>query len=142
MLDQTDMLIINLLMKNSRMQMQEIGEEVHLTGQAVRNRISRMEKLGIIEGYTIKLNSKAIGKEVTAYVTVFMKTTDHVSFQKYINYNSLIVEAHRISGEGCYLLKVIASSQAELVSLLDEILPYGNYKLNLSVQNIKVSSGK
>lgn len=52
MLDQTDLKILELLLSNSRMQWQEIGEQVHLTGQAVKNRIDRMEKLGVIEGYT------------------------------------------------------------------------------------------
>ena len=137
MLDQTDLQILNLLTKNSRMQWQEIGEEVHLTGQAVRNRINKMEKLGVIQGYTIKINSKIIGKELTAFVTIFMKTTDHGSFQKYIQDNPLISEANRISGEGCYLIKVIASTQEEIVGILDEILKYGNYKVNLSIENIK-----
>ena len=137
MLDQTDIQILNMLTKNSRMQLQEIGEEVHLTGQAVRNRINRMEKLGVIEGYTIKINSKMLGKELIAFVTIFMKTTDHVSFQKYIQNNRLISEAHRISGDGCYLLKVTASKQDEIVGILDEILKYGNYQLNLSIENIK-----
>ncbi|PRR83631.1 Lrp/AsnC family transcriptional regulator [Clostridium vincentii] len=137
MLDQTDIQILNLLTKNSRMQWQEIGEEVHLTGQAVRNRIKKMEKLGVIQGYTIKINSKMIGKELTAFVTIFMKTTNHGSFQKYIQNNLLIAEANRISGEGCYLIKVIASTQEELVGILDEILKYGNYKVNLSIENIK-----
>lgn len=137
MLDQTDLQILNLLTKNSRMQWQEIGEEVHLTGQAVRNRINRMEKLGVIKEYTIKINSEMTGKELTAFVTIFMKTTDHASFKKYIQNNTLISEANRISGEGCYLLKVTASSQEEIVELLDEVLEYGNYKLNLSIENIK-----
>ena len=137
MLDETDIQILNLLTKNSRMLLQEIGEEVHLTGQAVRNRINRMEKLEVIEGYTIKINSQMLGKTLTAFVTVFMKTTDHASFQKYIQNNNLISEANRISGEGCYFLKVTASTQTEIVRLLDEILKYGNYKLNLSIENIK-----
>lgn len=137
MLDQTDLQILNCLTKNSRMQWQEIGEEVHLTGQAVRNRINKMEKLGVIEGYTIKINPKMVGKELTAFVTIFMKTTDHGSLQKYIQNNRLIVEANRISGEGCYLIKVIASTQEEIVKILDEILKYGNYKVNLSIENIK-----
>jgi len=137
MIDQTDIQILNLLKKNSRMQWQEIGEEVHLTGQAVKNRISKMEKAGVIEGYTVNINSAIIGKDVTAFITVFMKTTDHLSFKKYINNNSLVTEAYRISGDGCYMLKLIASTQAEIVNFLDEILKYGNYKLNLSIQNIK-----
>lgn len=137
MLDQTDTQILSLLTKNSRMQWQEIGEEVHLTGQAVKNRISKMEKSSVIKGYTININSELLGKNLTAFITVFMKTTDHLSFKKYINNNSLVTEAHRISGDGCYILKLTASTQAEIVDFLDEILKYGNYKLNLSIQNIK-----
>ncbi|MBX4259155.1 Lrp/AsnC family transcriptional regulator [Clostridium estertheticum] len=137
MLDQTDTQILSLLTKNSRMQWQEIGEEVHLTGQAVKNRISKMEKSGVIKGYTVNINPKLLGKNLTAFITVFMKTTDHLSFKKYINNNSLVTQAHRISGDGCYILKLTASTQAEIVDFLDEILKYGNYKLNLSIQNIK-----
>lgn len=137
MLDHTDIQILNLLTKNSRMQWQDIGEEVHLTGQAVRNRINKMEKLSVIEGYTIRINFAKIGKEVTAFVTIFMKTTDHAAFQEYICNNNLIFEADRISGEGCYLLKVNAANQQEIVGFLDEILKYGNYKVNLSIENIK-----
>ncbi|MBU3098673.1 MULTISPECIES: Lrp/AsnC family transcriptional regulator [Clostridium] len=137
MLDQTDTQILSLLTKNSRMQWQEIGEEVHLTGQAVKNRISKMEKSDVIKGYTVNINSEILGKNLTAFITVFMKTTDHLSFKKYINNNSLVTEAHRISGDGCYILKLTASTQAEIIDFLDEILKYGNYKLNLSIQNIK-----
>lgn len=137
MLDETDIQILKLLTENSRRQLQEIGEKVHLTGQAVRNRINRMERLGVIEGYTIRINSAKIGKEIAAFITVFMKTTEHKGFKDYIRKNSFICKADRISGEGCYLLKVNAANQQEIVDLLDEILQYGNYKVNLSIENIK-----
>ncbi len=137
MVDQTDLEILNLLSENSRMQWQEIGEEVHLTGQAVRNRINKLEKTGVIEGYTIKTNAAMLGKELVAFITVFMKTTNHAGFQKYIQKNPLISEANRISGEGCYMLKVTAGNQEEIVGMLDEILEYGNYRVNLSIKNIK-----
>ena len=137
MIDQTDMEILKLLMANSRMQRQEIGEIVHLTGQAVKNRISRLEKLGIIEGYTVRLNESRMGMEITAYVTVFMKTTDHAAFRKYLEESVLVTEAHRISGEGCYLMRTVASSQQELIGFLDSILRFGNYKVNLSISRIK-----
>jgi len=137
MIDQTDMEILKLLMVNSRMQWQEIGEAVHLTGQAVKNRISRLEKLGIIEGYTVRLNESRMGREITAYVTIFMKTTDHASFRKVLGESALVTEAHRISGEGCYLLRTVASNQQELIGFLDSILRFGNYKVNLSIDRIK-----
>jgi Lrp/AsnC family leucine-responsive transcriptional regulator len=137
MIDQTDNEIIRLLSENSRMQWQEIGERVHLTGQAVRNRISRLEKLGIIEGYTVRLDYEKLGICVTAYVTLFMKTTDHAAFKKYIAGNPLVKDAHRISGEGCYILKVEAADRQSLNDFLDEILEFGNYRLNMSIDKIK-----
>ncbi|MHC1681753.1 MAG: Lrp/AsnC family transcriptional regulator [Clostridiaceae bacterium] len=137
MLDETDLKILSILSKNSRFQWREIGESVHLTGQAVANRIRKMEELGVIEGYTVKLNPSKLGENLTAFITVFMKTIDHVAFQNFIKDSESICEAHRISGDGCYLLKSRVNSDKELNLLLDEILKYGNYRLNLSIGNIK-----
>lgn len=137
MLDATDQQIIELLTANARMQWQEIGELVHLTGQAVRNRISRLERLGVLEGYTVKVNAAQLGYAVTAYVTVFMKTTDHRGFGRFVRQSSLVREADRISGEGCYLLKVQAVDQKALVAFLDELLAFGNYRVNLSMERVK-----
>ncbi|WP_027416420.1 Lrp/AsnC family transcriptional regulator [Aneurinibacillus terranovensis] len=137
MIDQTDFKILSLLCGNSRLQWREIGEQVHLTGQAVANRIRRMEELGIIEGYTLRLNERKLGKAMTAFVTVFMKTVDHPAFHQFITEKEAVVEANRISGEGCYLLKVTVSGQDELSLFLDEILKYGNYRVNLSIGKLK-----
>lgn len=60
-----------------------------------------------------------------------------MEFKNYIKKSDIVVEAYRISGEGCYLLKVVAETQEKLVQFLDEILKYGNYKVNLSIEEIK-----
>lgn len=137
MLDETDFEIIKIMQNNSRAQLQEIGNTVHLTGQAVRNRITRLEKLGVIEGYTIKTDMSKLGRELIAFITVYMKTNNHSEFLKFIRDNILITEAYRISGDGCYKLKVEAAGNKEIEVILDSILPYGNYRLNLSIGKIK-----
>lgn len=137
MLDQTDLEILSLLKDNSRIQWREIGEIVHLTGQAVANRIRRMEDMDIIEGYTVKLNQSKLGKNLIAFITVFMKSTDHLSFQNFIKENEEILEGNRISGDGCYLLKANVSNDSALMKLLDKVLEYGNYRVNISIGKIK-----
>ena len=116
--------------------MQDIGEKVHLTGQAVSNRISRLERLGIIKGYSVILDSTLNQNKVIAFITMHMKTTDHIGFQNWCKDKEEIVEMHRISGGGCYLLKIEALSQECLNELLDKILMYGNYSLNISINQI------
>jgi Lrp/AsnC family leucine-responsive transcriptional regulator len=137
MLDQTDWQIIRCLQKDARMQWQEIGKQVHLSGQAVAARIRRLQEDGIIENFTIQLNGEKLGKSILALITVFMKSANHVAFQQYIRQQTSIEEVHRISGEGCYWVRARVATQSELNALLDGILVHGNYKLHLSIGKIK-----
>ncbi|MCO1601801.1 Lrp/AsnC family transcriptional regulator [Desulfosporosinus nitroreducens] len=137
MLDNTDLKILKLLKSNCKMQFRDIGEVVHLTGQAVSNRISRMENLGVIKGYTVLLDEKMLNKSLTAYITIFMKTTNHEVFCEFLSNNESVMEANRISGEGCYMLKVQVNSQEDLNDFLDSVLKYGNYRVNISIGKIK-----
>lgn len=137
MLDNTDLEILKLLKANCKMQFRDIGEIIHLTGQAVSNRISRMEDLGVIKGYTVLLDDKLLGKAITAYITIFMKTVNHGAFHIFLKDNESVVEASRISGEGCYMLKIHVNSQDDLNYFLDSILEYGNYRVNISIGKVK-----
>lgn len=137
MIDETDLAILQWLQEDSRMQWKEIGEKVHLTGQAVAARIRKMEDLGVIEGFTVKLNSSKLGLPILALITVFMNSAEHSPFQQFINSREIIKEAYRISGEGCYWLKVNVSSHEELNRFLDELLKYGNYRVNISIGKVK-----
>ncbi|MEC2520057.1 Lrp/AsnC ligand binding domain-containing protein, partial [Bacillus cereus] len=48
-----------------------------------------------------------------------------------------ISEVHRVSGEGCYLIKTHFSSNEELDNFLGRLLKYGNYRVNLSIGKLK-----
>ena len=137
MFDELDLKIIDMLKINSKISLKVIGEHIHLTPQGVSNRIIRLQDLGLITQYTICTNDALLGKTITAYITIFMKTTKHEQLIKFIKLNSIIEEAHRISGDGCYLLKVICSNMDEINLLLDNIMKYGTYRLNLSTNTIK-----
>lgn len=136
-LDNIDFQILRLLSENSRIQWKELGERIHMTGQAVGNRIKRLEESGVIQSYSLIIDEMKLGLSYTAFIIVYMKTANHDSFTSYINTQSNVVEAHRISGEGCYHLKIKVHSQEQLNHFLNKVLDYGNYNLYLSIQEIK-----
>lgn len=70
---------------------------------------------------------------------IYMKTSNHKAFFEFINEKKEVVEAHKISVEGCYLLKVMVYTQEQLNGFLNAMLEYGNYKLSLSIQTMKDS---
>ncbi|OOM75363.1 HTH-type transcriptional regulator LrpC [Clostridium puniceum] len=137
MFDELDLKIIEILKINAKTPLKVIGEHIHLTPQAVSNRIIRLQDLGLIRQYTISTNNALLDKNIIAYITIFMKTTKHEQLKNFIKSNSIIEEAHRISGDGCYLLKIECSNMDEINLLLDNIMKYGTYRLNLSTTTIK-----
>ncbi|WP_213533132.1 Lrp/AsnC family transcriptional regulator [Paenibacillus sp. J45TS6] len=136
-LDNIDVQILRLLSENSRIQWKDLGAQIHMTGQAVGNRIKKMEQSGVIEAYSLIVDEMKLGFSYTAFIIIYIKTADHESFISFINEQKEIVEAHRVSGEGCYHVKIKVDSQEKLNILLNKILNYGNYKMYLSIQNIK-----
>lgn len=136
-LDNIDFQILRLLSENSRIQWKELGEQIHMTGQAVGNRIKKLEESGVIKAYSLLVDEMKLGLTYTAFVIIYMKTADHDSFIRFIYGRNEVVEAHRVSGEGCYHLKIKVTSQDQLNLFLNELLEYGNYSIHLSIQEIK-----
>src|SRR4051812_10289926 len=113
-LDQIDFQILRLLTENSRIQWKDLGEQIHMTGQAVGNRIKKLEENGVIKAYSLIIDEMKLGLSYTAFVIVHMKTANHDAFIRFIKDCNEVVEAHRVSGEGCYLLKIKVKSQNQL----------------------------
>lgn len=67
-LDQTDFKILELLRVNARESATVISEHVNLTPGAVRRRIERLEKHGVIDHYTVVLDHDKVGPSIEAYV--------------------------------------------------------------------------
>jgi Lrp/AsnC family transcriptional regulator, leucine-responsive regulatory protein len=134
MLDQTDIRILDELSKNSRITMKELGEKVHLTGQAASSRVAKLEDNGIIEVYTIKVNQEKIGYHVHAIINVFTKTTNHQPYIQFISSQEpYIIHNYKISGDSCYLLECKFPSNKVLDEFLTALSNYVGYKLSIVI---------
>ncbi|WP_043932479.1 Lrp/AsnC family transcriptional regulator [Bacillus sp. EB01] len=136
-IDQIDFQILKLLSENSRIQWKDLGKQIHMTGQAVGNRIKKLEESGVIKAYSLLVDEMKLGLIFTAFVIIYMKTPDHDTFIRFIKDRKEVVEAHRVSGEGCYHLKIKVKYQDQLNLFLNSLLDHGNYSLYLSIQEIK-----
>ena len=72
-MDQIDYAILRILKQNARETASNISKEVHLSVSSVMNRIRQMEDSGIIQGYEVKVDSKKLGFDVTAFMEVSLE---------------------------------------------------------------------
>ena len=76
-LDPIDHQIIELLSQNARRTMADIGTRVSLSASAVTRRIERLERSGVIAGYTVVVDHRKAGRPIQAFTEVrFAGTAD------------------------------------------------------------------
>ncbi|QAT43971.1 Lrp/AsnC family transcriptional regulator [Aminipila luticellarii] len=124
-MDNTDINIINILQKNGRSTIKEIGEKVGLTSPAVSERIRRLEGAGIITGYAAELDLSKMGKGISAYVHVDVYPKKYDLFCQFCEETDAIIEHHHIIGVHNSLLRVAVENSEQLESLLGHIKDYG-----------------
>jgi len=135
-MDQIDKQILNILKQDSKQNFKTIGAQIHMTGQAVGNRVRKLEEDGIIEGYTIR--TKPLNQSlITAHLTLSMKTNEHYLVKTFVSHTSEVIEAARISGKGCYIFKVQVENHDRLNAICDEILKFANYSMSIETEKIK-----
>ena len=69
-LDKKDAAIIAVLKENSKLSTQQIAKRTRIPITTVHNRIKKLEKEGVIRGYSVVLDNKKIGKPLAAYILV------------------------------------------------------------------------
>ena len=136
MLDSTDKHILEELSRNSRITMKELGEKVHLTGQAVSSRIARLEDNGIIDEYTIKVNQEKLGYSIHVLIKIYTKSIYHQPYLSFIDsQEKYIIHNYKVSGDCCYILECKFSSNEVLDKFLRELNKYVNYELTFIISD-------
>lgn len=121
MFDDIDLTILSLLQENARIAHAEIARRVDLAPSAVFQRIRKLEEKGVIRGYYARLDPKALGHGLMAFV---MLRTGEGARSPVIRRKLAdipdVVEVHRVVGEDCFFIKVRVEDTDALGHLLDE----------------------
>ncbi|MDQ0492823.1 Lrp/AsnC family transcriptional regulator [Paenibacillus brasilensis] len=128
-MDNIDLQILQMLKSNSRMTSSDISKIIHLSVPSIAERIRKLEKKGIINQFTVKLNRKAMGQNYVVYIFVQLHSSAETQlFRKTIIQSPHVLECHHTSGEYDYLLKVALPDLSELEDFITNTL-----KTNLKV---------
>lgn len=117
-LDDADKAIIDLLLHDSRISLRAIGAQVGLTAPAVRDRILRLEDVGIIEGFSIRLNARSLGFSLEAILRVEPLPGKLRAVEKALQDMPEIVDCSVVTGEDCFVARLLLREVSELDRLL------------------------
>jgi DNA-binding Lrp family transcriptional regulator len=121
-IDDTDKRIVALLRQNARRSFKDIGRHVHLSAPAVKRRVDRLERDGVIRGYTAVVDSHAYGWHAEAFVDLFCDGgMPGDAIKRAVEKEPGVVSAHTVAGEASAMLHVMAEDTKDLESALERI---------------------
>ena len=136
-LDEIDDTIVRILSHDGRISMKELGEKIHLSGQATKNRVEHLEDMGIIQRYTININCPVYGYKVHALIQLTIQLPNKTAFSDFIqNCESPILHCYQITGDNTYVIDSLFSSMEELQSFMEKLEKYGTCKVNIILRDI------
>ncbi|WP_133872996.1 Lrp/AsnC family transcriptional regulator [Paractinoplanes brasiliensis] len=124
-LDRTDWQLLTELQKDGRSSFAELARAVAMSPSAVAERIRRLEEAGVIAGYRAALDPERLGLRVMAFVRLRYPTGNYRPFHALLESTPEIVEAHHVTGEDCFVLKVLTRSMRHLEEVTGRISGLG-----------------
>ena len=123
MIDEISLNILNILLEKARIPNVEVARQVGMAPSAVLERIRKLEKQGIIDGYEVRLNPEQFNRRLIAFI--FVGTDAHPDVSSPAVHDILaempeVQEVHYVAGEDCLLLKLRVADHQELGALLRE----------------------
>lgn len=125
-LDMTDRAIIAALADNGRMTIRELAQVIDLSSPSVTERIHKLEDAGAIQGYTIIVDPKVFGLCVAAHVRMRAMPGEVRRVAQMLSDTPEVVEADRVTGEDCFVAKVVVSDAHELQTVIEPFLPFAS----------------
>jgi Lrp/AsnC family leucine-responsive transcriptional regulator len=121
MLNNVDQRILEVLLKDARISLKELGQQVGLSSPSVSERLHRLEERGVIRGFTVDIDPQALGYQLQAIVRIRPLPGKLQIVQKLIEDTPEFCECDKVTGEDCYIARLFVRSIAELDQVIDRI---------------------
>jgi Lrp/AsnC family leucine-responsive transcriptional regulator len=124
-LDDIDRRILDALQHDGRASFADLARAVSMSASAVTERVRRLEEAGVISGYAAVVDPEKVGLTILAFVRLRYPHSNYKPFHDLVAAMPEILEAHHVTGDDCFVLKVAARSMRHLEEISGRISGLG-----------------
>ncbi len=121
-MESNDAKILSLLARDGRMSYTDLGRATGLSTSAAQQRVRRLEQRGVISGYRAVINPEAVGRMLTAFVSLRSvdPMNDNEVPQRLASIDE-VVSCYTVAGEASHVLIVQAETPVHLEQVINSI---------------------
>lgn len=120
-LDETDARIVAALDADARLSKSELARLVGMSAPSVSERVRRLEAGGVVRGFTVDVDTRAIGYEIRAMVRIRPLPGKLHLVEKLIQEQPKFVECDKITGDDPFLARLVVHSIEQLDDVLESL---------------------
>jgi Lrp/AsnC family leucine-responsive transcriptional regulator len=122
-LDHVNRILLAELSRDGRKTVRALATLVGLSEPAVRDRLDKLSREGVITGYRAVVEPQAVGADTAAFVALRFSSDPgaKAAVNTALHKEACVLEVHEVAGEDCYLIKVRVGTTIELADALDRI---------------------
>jgi DNA-binding Lrp family transcriptional regulator len=120
-LNESDRKLISLLQANGRESVSNLARKLGVSRTAVQERMNKLQRNGVIEGYTVKLNPDWLQEQIKAFISMVVEPRFSSKVIKTLEKMAPIQALWSLSGRIDVLVLVHVATTAEIDGLLDKI---------------------
>ncbi|MGW7412836.1 Lrp/AsnC family transcriptional regulator [Streptomyces sp. NPDC054863] len=124
--DATDWRILEALQREGRATFADLARTVSMSSSAVTERVRRLEEAGVISGYSAVVEPERLGIPILAFVRLRYPHGNYKPFHDLLDATPEVLEAHHVTGDDCFVLKVAARSMQHLEEVAGRIGALGS----------------
>ncbi|WP_077328465.1 Lrp/AsnC family transcriptional regulator [Virgibacillus siamensis] len=121
-LDNTDKKIIEELVEDGRISYVDLAEKVGVSRVAVKDRIQSLIDKGIIEKFTVSINSEKIGKKVSAFFEVDVEPKQLQEVAQNLADNPSVASIYQMTGPSTLHTHVLVEDFNKLETFINNEL--------------------
>lgn len=124
LIDDIDRAIVTALAEDARLSLKVLSARVGLTSPSTAERLKRLEERGVIQGYGARVNLSALGYTLQALVRVRPLPGLLQKVDKFIQAMPECIESDKVTGEDCFVMRLVVKDIAQLDTLLDGLAEF------------------
>lgn len=117
-----DKKILECLLENGRASYVDIGKELGLSRVSVRERVNRLVDKGVIEKFSVVVDSELVGKEVSAFFEVECEVSYLVKVAETLANNPNVASCYQMTNLNTLHLHVLVEDFQRLEKFMNEEL--------------------
>ncbi|QKW05462.1 Lrp/AsnC family transcriptional regulator [Streptomyces sp. NA04227] len=121
-LNELDERIVQALAEDARRSFADIGQRVGLSAPAVKRRVDRLRATGAIQGFTVRVDPAALGRETEGFIEIFCRSnTSPEAIERGLSRYPEVVAASTVTGDADAIVQVFASDMRHFERVLERI---------------------